>query len=456
MIALLIAIFIIGYFLIAVEHPIKINKSATALITGTLCWIIYILFANHFIDLSDLPAAFLETAKEKGLDLTNSVALIHEYAAHYQLLEHFAEIGNILFFLLGAMTIVELIDTYNGFSIITNRIHALKKSKLLWIIGLTTFFLSAVLDNLTTTIVMISLLRKLVDSKEDKLFFAGIIVIAANAGGAFTPIGDVTTTMLWIGGQITAANIMKTLFLPSLVCLLVPLTYLSLFKMKGNVSRPAVVQGEKTSFAIDYSHQLIILCTGIGGLIAVPILKTVVGLTPFMGMMFSLSIIWIVAELISRKYKDDEHTTTHVVKALKRIDTPSILFFLGILMAVAALQSAGLLGELAIHLKTWIGNQTIIVLIIGLLSSIIDNVPLVAAGMGMYDFPTNHFFWEFLAYCAGTGGSILIIGSAAGVAAMGLEKIDFIWYAKKMSILALMGYFGGALVYILIEHFLIG
>ncbi len=453
MITLLVAVFIIGYIFIAIEHPIKVNKSATALVTGVLCWGIYILFAGDFISITDIPAAFMDTIKEEGIHLSSTSAFLTQYASHYQLLHHFAEVCNILFFLLGAMTIVEIIDTYDGFSVITNRIKAVKKSNLLWLIGLITFFLSSALDNLTTTIVMVSLLRKLIADKKDRLFFAGIIVIAANAGGAWTPIGDVTTTMLWIGGQITATNIMKVLFLPSLICILVPLTYLSFFKMKGSVQRPALETSGKIAVATNPFHQRLILFMGIGGLILVPVLKTMVGLTPFMGVMFSLSIVWITAELISRKHKNTEHTTTHVVNALKRVDTPSILFFLGILMAVAALQSAGLLASLAQHLDAWIGNQSIIVLIIGLLSSIIDNVPLVAAGMGMYHFPTNSFFWEFLAYCAGTGGSCLIIGSAAGVAAMGLEKIDFIWYMKKMSVLALMGYFAGAIVYILTDHF---
>lgn len=450
MVALLIIVFLIGYFFIAIEHPIKVNKTATALITGTLCWIIYISFNKYFITISNVPAAFIDTIKDQGLHFKNTTELLTHYAAHYQLLHHFAEVSNILFFLLGAMTIVEIIDTYDGFAVITDRIKAVNKVNLLWLVALITFFLSSVLDNLTTTIVLVSVLRKLIKSKKNRLFFVGIVVIAANAGGAWTPIGDVTTTMLWIGGQITAFHIIKVLFLPSLVCLLIPLLYLSIFKMKGNVERPDLDALKKTTVSIDFVHQRLILFMGISGLILVPVLKATIGLTPFMGMMFSLSILWITAELISRKHQDIEHTTTHIVNALKRIDYPSILFFLGILMAVASLQSAGLLNLLANHLNDWIGNQTIIVLIIGLLSSIIDNVPLVAAGMGMYDFPQNDFFWEFLAYCAGTGGSCLIIGSAAGVAAMGLEKIDFIWYMKKMSILALMGYFSGAIVYILI------
>lgn len=455
MINLLIILFVLGYLLIAIESIIKINKAAIALALGVSCWLIYILFVQDFYQFADLPAAFLDRFTEEKIAMSEPLALLTQFAADYQLLNHFGEIANILFFLLGAMTIVEIIDTYDGFAIITDRIHAVKKVKLLWIISLLTFFLSAVLDNLTTTIVMVTLLDKLIADQKDRLFMAGIIVIAANAGGAWTPIGDVTTTMLWIGGQITAANIMKVLFIPSLICLVLPLTYLTLFKMKGNVERPEVHQRSKTS-THSVKAQRTMLIMGVCGLILVPILKAAAHLQPFMGMMFSLSILWMTAEIISRKSKGQEYASTHIIKALQRVDTSSILFFLGILMAVAALQSTGILISLANHLENWIGNESLIVMAIGLLSSIVDNVPLVAAGMGMYDYPTDHFFWEFLAYCAGTGGSCLIIGSAAGIAAMGLERIDFIWYMKNLSLLALLGYFGGAGAYILIERILMG
>lgn len=420
---IIIAIFVIGYTAIAAEHSIKINKSASALLTGVLCWTVYILFSH-----------------EKHL--------INE-----QLLEHLGELSGILFFLMGAMTIVELVDAHDGFNIITSKINQSDKRKLLWIIGFITFFLSAILDNLTTTIVIVSLLRKLIRDEKDRLFFAGIVVIAANAGGAWTPIGDVTTTMLWIGNQITTINIMLKVFLPSVVSLAIPLVYLS-FKQKGNMPRPTAKATEK-SHDLSQKHQLTVLVGGISALIFVPVFKTFTHLPPFMGMLFGLGVLWVMVEII-HKGKEDEHKTKYsVVQALRKIDVPSVLFFLGILISIAALQSTGVLLSMANWLTQTLQNEKIIVIAIGLLSAIVDNVPLVAAAQGMYDltvFPTDHPFWEFLAYCAGTGGSILIIGSAAGVAAMGMEKINFFWYLKKISFLALLGYFAGAAVYILQQH----
>lgn len=417
---IIIAIFVLGYAAIATEHSIKINKSATALLTGVLCWTIYILFSND------------------------------KHLINEELLEHLGELSGILFFLMGAMTIVELIDAHDGFNIITSKINQNDKRKLLWIIGFITFFLSAVLDNLTTTIVIVSLLRKLIRDEKDRLFFAGIVVIAANAGGAWTPIGDVTTTMLWIGNQITTVNIMLKVLLPSIANLAIPLIYLSLI-MKGNIPKPAVKAPEK-GHELSQKHQLTVLIAGISALIFVPVFKTFTHLPPFMGMLFGLGILWVLVEIM-HKGKEDEHKTKYsVVQALRKIDVPSILFFLGILVSIAALQSTGILLSAANWLTQTLKNENIIVIAIGLLSAIVDNVPLVAAAQGMYDltiFPTDHPFWEFLAYCAGTGGSILIIGSAAGVAAMGMEKIDFFWYLKKISFLALLGYFAGAAVYIL-------
>jgi len=417
---IIIAIFVLGYAAIATEHSIKINKSATALLTGVLCWTIYILFSHD------------------------------KHLVNHELLEHLGDLSGILFFLMGAMTIVELVDAHDGFNIITSKINQTDKRKLLWIIGFITFFLSAILDNLTTTIVLISLNRKLIRDEKDRLFFAGIIVIAANAGGAWSPIGDVTTTMLWIGNQITTVNIILKVFLPSVVSLAVPLVYLS-FKMKGNMPKPA---GKATETGKDLSqkHQLTVLIGGISALIFVPVFKTFTHLPPFMGMLFGLGVLWVMVEIM-HKGKEDEHKTKYsVVQALRKIDVPSILFFLGILISIAALQSTGVLLSMADWLTQTLKNENIIVMAIGLLSAIVDNVPLVAAAQGMYDltvFPTDHPFWEFLAYCAGTGGSILIIGSAAGVAAMGMEKIDFFWYLKKISFLALIGYFSGAAFFIL-------
>jgi Na+/H+ antiporter NhaD/arsenite permease-like protein len=420
MTGIIIIIFVLGYTAIALEHNIKINKAASALITAVLCWVIYISFVPD------------------------------KHLINEQLTEHLGELSGILFFLLSAMTIVELIDSHNGFNIITNRITQTNKKSLIWIVGLITFFLSAILDNLTTTIVMISLLRKLIKDKDDRLFFAGTVVIAANAGGAWSPIGDVTTTMLWIGGQISAFKIILKLILPSLACLVVPLIFIS-FKLKGKVERVQNIK-EPQLKALPVNHQKIVFFSGISVLIFVPAFKTITNLPPYMGILFGLGILWIITEILhGSKDEADKHKYS-VASALRRVDTPTILFFLGILIAISALQSTGVLISLAKFMTSSIGNDSIIVIAIGLLSSIIDNVPLVAAVQGMYDltqYPQDHFFWEFLAYCAGTGGSALIIGSAAGVAAMGIEKINFFWYLKKLSWLALIGFFSGALVYIL-------
>ena len=419
---LIISIFILGYAAIAFEHAIKINKAATALITGVLCWTVYILFSPDHHSVTE------------------------------ELTHHLGELSGILFFLLGAMTIVELIDAHDGFNIITQRIHQTDKRKLLWIVAFLTFFLSAILDNLTTTIVIISLLRKLIDKDEDRLFFAGIVVLAANAGGAWSPIGDVTTTMLWIGGQVTAPNIIAKLFIPSLVCMVVPLIYLS-FKLRGKITRPLENESD-TNKMLSKRQQTTVFLSGLIILMLVPVFKTVTHLPPYMGILIGLGILWIITEIIHGKKDEEDKHALSVVYALRKIDTPSILFFLGILLSIAALQSAGMLTNLAQWLNTTLGNDNAIVISIGLLSAIIDNVPLVAAAQGMYDlnqYPTDHYFWEFLAYSTGTGGSALIIGSAAGVAAMGLEKISFVWYLKKISFLALLGFFAGALTYI-VQH----
>ncbi|MCG3165256.1 MAG: Na(+)/H(+) antiporter NhaD [Bacteroidia bacterium] len=423
---LLITVFVLGYIAIASEHTIKINKAATALITGVLCWTIYILFSpdKHLV----------------------SEELIH----------HLGELSGILFFLMGAMTIVELIDAHDGFDIITTRINQTDKRKLLWTIAFITFFLSAILDNLTSTIVVVSLLRKLIRKEDNRLFFAGIVVVAANAGGAWSPIGDVTTTMLWIGGQITAGNIIIKLIVPSLVCLIVPLVYLS-FTLKGKIQRPEV-EVNSSNHSLSQKQQSIVFFSGVLILILVPVFKTVTHLPPFMGILLGVGILWIITEIIHGKKDENDKHNLSVVYALRKIDTPSILFFLGILVSIAALQSAGILSQLAQWLTATLHNDNIIVISIGLLSSIVDNVPLVAAAQGMYDlhqYPTDHYFWEFLAYCTGTGGSALIIGSAAGVAAMGMEKISFFWYLKKISLLALLGYFAGAITYIL-QHQIFG
>jgi Na+/H+ antiporter NhaD/arsenite permease-like protein len=450
--------FVLGYVCIAFEHPLKIDKTATALVTAVVAWTLLVFGAE-----SILPA--VQTAIAAGEDPSHIVP--------HELRHHLSEIAEILFFLLGAMVIVELIDAHEGFKVITDRIQTTKRVTLLWLIGFITFFLSAALDNLTTTIVMISLLRKLVGDQQDRWFYAGIVVVAANAGGAWSPIGDVTTTMLWIGNQITTMGIISQLFLPSLVCILVPLIFLS-FRMKGDVTRPvAVIDSHHTVNPTSSFERKSVFALGIGALLFVPIFKTVTHLPPYMGILFGLGVLWLYTEIIHRGKNDEDKTSLSVVGVIRRIDTPSILFFLGILLAVSALATAGHLTQVASLLRDELGNVYAINIAIGLLSAVVDNVPLVAGAMKMYPLITpealaaagdqavwlQHFvrdglFWEMLAFCAGTGGSCLIIGSAAGVAAMGMEKISFGWYLKNISGLALMGYLGGAAVYILMHMFM--
>ena len=423
MLTLLVIIFVLVYAAIALEHPIKVNKSATALLGAGLLWTVYALGG---VDPGILDA-------QLGSSLMGT--------------------AQIVFFLMGAMTIVEVVDAHNGFEVITSRIKTTKLSSLMWMVGFVSFFLSAILDNLTTTIVMVSLMKKLLEQREDRLFFAGIIVIAANAGGAWTPIGDVTTTMLWIGGQITAVEIMKGLFIPSMINLLVPLAVTS--RVLGD--RPVIAPRrsiDEIPFETSAFERNLMFFLGLGVLVMVPVFKTVTHLPPFLGILFGLGLIWLVGDLLHQKEVDLRKQRLTLVRALTRIDMSSVVFFIGILLSVAVLEHTHILSGIAQWLDKTVGRQDIIVILIGLVSAVVDNVPLVAASMGMYNmqqYPPDSFLWEFIAYCAGTGGSILIIGSAAGVAAMGLEKIDFIWYMRKISGLALMGYFGGAIFYIL-EH----
>lgn len=446
----IILVFVVGYFAIALEHPIKINKTASALLTAVICWTIFTVSgASETLLNSDRYLHFLEELGEKAATL--SAGELHLEYVEEQLGHHLVEIAQILFFLVGAMTIVELVDAHHGFKFITDRIKTKNPIVLLWVVCFVTFFLSSVLDNLTTTIVMVSLIRKLIPDKEMRMFFAGMIVIAANAGGAWSPIGDVTTTMLWIGGQISAASIMKSLFIPSIVCAIVPLLFLT-FTMKGTLGE---FKEDANASASSVKTGNLMLILGIGALISVPIFKTVTHLPPYMGMLLGLGILWVVSELINPDMDESlrkNYTATH---ALAKIDMPSVLFFLGILLAVGALQSMGTLANFANYLNTTFGDNRIIITLIGLLSAVVDNVPLVAASMGMYSletYPMDHFIWTYLAYCAGTGGSILIIGSAAGVAAMGMEKIEFGWYLKRISLLAALGYFAGAGIYLLMEQ----
>lgn len=419
----MIAIFVIAYAAIALEHPLKINKSGSALVGAGLLWTIYALSVGD------------------------------AYLVSEQLGESLMGTAQIVFFLMGAMTIVEVVDAHNGFEVITTRIKTSKLSTLMWLVGFVTFFLSPILDNLTTTIVMISLVRKLLAKHDDRLFFAGIIVIAANAGGAWSPIGDVTTTMLWIGGQITSLAIIKAVLLPSLVSMLVPLGITAYVLRGQSAVAPPRLKAADTLRTTVFERNLMFFL-GLGILVAVPAFKTITHLPPFMGILFGLGILWVVGDLVHRKMDEGTRQPLTLVHALSKIDMGSLVFFIGILLSVATLEHTHILKSLAQWLDQTIGSQAVIVMVIGVASAIVDNVPLVAASMGMYSlaqYPPDHFFWEFLAYCAGTGGSILIIGSAAGVAAMGLEKIHFFWYVKRISGLAFVGYLAGAGVY-LIQH----
>ncbi len=411
---LLLFVFVIGYIFIVLEHKLGFDKAATAILTGIILWSIMVFYGD-------------------------ASAISHQF-----LYGHLPEIAGILLFLIGAMTIVEIIDQHEGFHLIANLITTSNKKKLVWILGWIAFFLSAVLDNLTTAIVMISILKKMIDDKEERMLFAGIIIIAANAGGAWTPIGDITTTMLWIGGQITTLNVMREIFLPSVICLMIPLIAVS-FMLKGDLE----IKADSESYQNPKWMRVTTLLLGMGLLLFVPVFKTVTQLPPFMGMLLGLAILWIVTSVLHKNKDDQSQKEFSVYKALSKIDIPSILFFFGILTAVAALQDAGILQHLAVKLDKAIGNHNIIIYCIGLLSAVIDNVPLVAASQGMYTFPQDDHLWHFIAYCAGTGGSILIIGSAAGVAIMGIEKISFGWYAKKIGWLAFIGYTAGALVSVL-------
>ncbi len=421
MVTALVIVFVVAYAAIALEHPLKINKSASALVGAGLLWTLFAL-------------------------ATGAHHLVGE-----QLNESLAATAQIVFFLMGAMTIVEVVDAHNGFEVITSRIKTTSLSSLMWLVGFVTFFLSSVLDNLTTTIVMISLMKKLLHKHDDRLFFAGNIVIAANAGGAWSPIGDVTTTMLWIGGQITTLNIMRSVLLPSVVNLVVPLAITTWMLRGREIAAPKRSDVCGPNGCSDFERNLMFFM-GIGTLIAVPVFKTVTHLPPFMGILFGLGILWLTGELVHRGKEDHQKEHLTLARALVRIDMSSIVFFIGILLAVATLEHSHILSSLAAKLDQTVGRQDVIVMIIGIASAIVDNVPLVAASMGMYplaQFPADSFLWEFIAYCAGTGGSILVIGSAAGVAAMGLEKIHFLWYVKRISGLALVGYFAGAAVYVL-------
>ncbi|MDU1903815.1 MAG: sodium:proton antiporter NhaD [Dysgonomonas sp.] len=441
MFTLMAILFVIGYICIALEHVIHVNKSATALLLGTLLWTC-LAFSP--------PTALLVYPDFQAFLSSNPESSFLSWLTHHPLLEHLGETAEILFFLLGAMTIVELIDTHKGFALITDKITTTKKSSLLWIFCILSFFLSAVLDNMTTTIVMVTLSRKLISDRANRWLFVGMIILAANAGGAWSPIGDVTTIMLWVAGKVSTLNIIKVTFLASFVSLLVPTLILS-FRLKGNMERPEPSIA-RSSDDIPVWQSKLVFAVGIAALLFVPVFKTFTHLPPYLGMLGGLGVLWILTDLMHKK-EPEKRAKNFVTAVLQKVDTSSILFFLGILMAVAALQTYGHLHLLSESLDNIPVAEPekyyLITMVIGVLSAIVDNVPLVAGAMGMYSFPMDHYFWEFLAYTAGTGGSILIIGSAAGVAAMGMEKIDFIWYVKRISWLALIGYLAGCAVFIL-------
>jgi Na+/H+ antiporter NhaD/arsenite permease-like protein len=464
MFILMVVIFVLGYLAIALEHPLKIDKAASALLIGSLTWVAFIIGAEDIL-LSGVSATWnaflheqqtLATAAGTAFEVTHETYL--DFIVHNQIIEHLGDISEILFFLLGAMTIVEIIDHHQGFKLVTDSIKTTNKVKLLWIVSFLTFFMSATLDNLTTTIVMVTLLKKLINDKQTRWFFASMVVLAANAGGAWSPIGDVTTIMLWIGGQISALNIILMVFIPSLITMVIPVTILS-FTMKGDVTRPKLNTKEK-EYTTLFERKLM-LFVGVGALLFVPVFKTITHLPPYMGMLLGLGVLWALTDVMHRKKPYEDKGKLTVSGVIKKVDIPTVLFFLGILSAVASLQTAGHLGLVSVWLdKVTNNNIYIINTAIGLLSSIVDNVPLVAGAMGMYPiadmghFASDGIFWELLAFTAGTGGSILIIGSAAGVAAMALEKIDFIWYMKKISLLAMIGYFAGIAAYYVQELFM--
>lgn len=414
--SLILIVFVLAYAGIILEHYINVNKTAIALFSAVLLWSIYFV-------LSPMPVS--EDLAKLG--------------------HHVADVSQILFFLMGAMTLVELVDAHKGFKIITDLIDTRSKRTMLWVIALVSFFLSSILDNLTTTILMVSLLRKLVPEWKDRFLLLCVVVVAANAGGAWTPIGDVTTTMLWINGNLSTFSVMKALFTPSLVSLLIPLVIYT-FSLKGKLAKSNLT-------AADHRPEpgaRLIFWMGIGALVFVPVFKAITGLPPFMGVLIGLAAVWIVTDLMHK----EEGTRSHlkIPYILTRIDTSGILFFLGILLCVNALETVGLLQDLAVWLDRELHSPALIATFIGLLSAIVDNVPLVAATMGMYsiqEFPIDNSLWHMIAYAAGTGGSILIIGSAAGVALMGLEKVHFIPYLKKASFPTLLGFLGGMGVYLL-------
>lgn len=467
MITLMTVVFVIGYILIAMEHKIGINKAATALILGMTLWVLYMFSDDSIISVVNAESFRHFLAGNSDVANMPLAKQCAKFVSDFQIVESLGEHAQIVLYLIGAMAIVELIDVHGGFMCVTERISTRSKRNLLWILSFITFFMSSILDNLTTAIVMTMLLRKMVSDRHERWIFAGMIIIAANSGGAWTPTGDVTTIMLWINENVTTSALITKLFLPSLLSMLVPLAIVSLMLGKGDVNYSTDRQESAISAYVSNKERVAIFCIGVSALISIPIFKAITHLPPFMGVLLVLGIIWVYMEIMYNRKPDIPISRQYRLTAIfSRIDLGTILFFMGILMAVSALQSAGILKEVSTYLDEEVHNVYVINTIVGILSSIIDNVPLVAGAMGMYPMPTHEavalsgeaaymanfvqdgIFWQLLAYCAGVGGSILIIGSAAGVVVMGLEKITFAWYCKHISLLALLGYFSGIITYV--------
>lgn len=448
----IIVVFVLGYASIAMESLVKIDKAAIALLMFVFCWTLYMFDPTPFVQL--MHAGNVSEWTGNVTDFVNKL-----------IIEHLGDTSTTLFFLMGAMTIVEIVDQNGGFNWVKGVMQTKTKRALLWRIAFMTFFLSAILDNLTTSIVMIMILRKLISDKQDRMVYAALVIIAANSGGAFSPIGDVTTIMLWNAGMITAAGVISEIFIPSVISMLIP-AFILQYMLKGELSQPTNSETETSETGeFGSTERKIVFIVGVGGLCCVPIFKSITHLPPFVGIMLVLGLLWSVTELfyrsLHRKKGDGVSFSKRVTALLSRIDMSTILFFLGILMAVACLEEIGVLMNLGKSLNVvFDGNHYAVTGIIGVLSSIVDNVPLVAGSMGMYpieasgDMAVDGIFWQLLAYCAGVGGSMLIIGSAAGVVVMGLEKITFGWYMKKITWIAFVGYIAGILSYYLIRSFI--
>ena len=464
MITLILILFIVGYLIIALEHPLRVDKTATALVLGMLMWVLYAIGADSIVPAVSGPELEAHIADNPSLVAQGSYHQALDYIINVDIVEHLGDIAQTVLFLLGAMTIVELIDVHDGFTVITSRISTRNRRKLLWVMAWITFLLSAVLDNLTTTIVMLALLRKFVPHKRERWLYAGVIIIAANSGGAWSPIGDVTTILLWAKGNVTVSALIKFVLLPSIISMVIP-TWMVARHLKGRLPEPRKEAPLRPD--ITARERNLIFFLGVGGLILVPIFKSITHLPPFIGILFVLGALWVFTECFYNGKIRQQTKQYRIPMVISRVDMPSILFFLGILMAVAVLQSTGILSTMANALDTHMHNVYAIDSLLGVLSAIIDNVPMVAGVMGMYpvadpaasgyaaNFIVDGHFWGLLSYCAGVGGSLLIIGSASGVIAMGIEKINFGWYLRKFTGLAAIGYFSGIAIYIL-EHWLFG